>query len=54
MCASHTVAFSMNDEKLMQLTELRKKQNRMTISVDLFAKELLYQRIDALLKEGKK
>jgi hypothetical protein len=44
----------MNDAKLTQLKELQKSKKRMLISVDLFAKELLYQRIDALLMEAKK
>jgi len=51
--ASTTIAFSMNDERLTQLKGLQQKKNRMAISVDLFAKELLYQRIDALLEAKK-
>jgi hypothetical protein len=49
--ASTTLAFQLNTERLIQLTTLQKRRNRESISVDLFAKELLVQILD---QESKK
>ena len=51
--ASTTIAFNVNDARLTQLRELQKNRKRTTISVDLFAKELLYEHINSLVG-GKK
>ena len=43
---SQTISFQINLERLEQLSKLQKVRKRTTISPDLFAKELVFEKLD--------
>jgi len=43
---SQTISFQINLERLEQLSKLQKVRKRTTISADLFAKELVFEKLD--------
>jgi hypothetical protein len=43
--ASNTIAFNLNDEKRGEVYAEQKRRRRTAISLDLFCKELLFERL---------
>jgi len=52
--ATITIGFQMNHERMEELRQLQKLRKQISISIDLFAKQILYEALDEAKKSASK